>query len=152
MTSRGHPEVFTVEQSQALRGTLAGGHCKNLFLKDKKGSFWLLVTLEDALIDLKLLRGAIGSGQLSFCNAKQLTEVLGVDAGAVTPFALINDTKARVNVVLQREMLACPLLNYHPLVNTATSTIRSQDLLKFIHACGHTPQIVSLTPLATSDH
>lgn len=144
MTTHDHPAVFTVEQSRKLRGNLAGGHCKNLFLKDKKGQLWLLVALEDAPVDLKELRRAIGSGHLSFGNAKLLTEVLGVDAGAVTPFAVINDTEGRVNVVLQRAMLKHLLLNYHPLVNTATTTIRSQDLLKFISACGHNVQIVSL--------
>ena len=127
-----------------LRGNIAGGQCKNLFLKDKKGQLWLLVALENASVDLKELRRAIGSAHLSFGNAKLLTEVLGVDAGAVTPFAVINDTEARVNVVLQREMLKHLLLNYHPLVNTATTTIRPQDLLKFIDACGHNVQIVSL--------
>jgi len=100
--------------------------------------------LEDTIVDLKLLMHVVGSRHLSFCNAKTLTEVLGVDAGAVTPFALINDMEGRVNVALQRAMLTYPLLNYHPLVNTATTTIRSQDLLKFIYACGYTPQIVSL--------
>ena len=151
MTTRAHPEVFTVEQSRALRGNLAGGHCKNLFLKDKKDDLWLLVALEDASVDLKLLMHAIGSRHLSFCNAKTLAEVLGVDAGAVTPFALINDMEGRVNVVLQRAMLTYPLLNYHPLVNTATTTIRSQDLLKFIYACGCTPQIVSLAAGNSAD-
>ncbi len=144
MTTREHPAVFTVEESRALRGNLAGAHCKNLFLKDKKGQLWLLVALEDASVDMKQLRRTIGSGHLSFGNAKLLTEVLGVDVGAVTPFAVINDTEGRVNVLLQRAMVKNTLLNYHPLVNTATTTIRSQDLLKFINACGHTAQIVSL--------
>ena len=145
VTTREHPAVFTVEQSRALRGNLAGGHCKNLFLKDKKDELWLLVALEDASVDLKQLRRAIGSGHLSFGKAELLTEVLGVDVGAVTPFALINDTERRVNVALQRAMLQHALLNYHPLVNTATTTIGAQDLLKFIHACGHAPQIISLS-------
>lgn len=144
MTTHDHPAVFTVEQSRVLRGNTAGGHCKNLFLKDKKCQLWLLVALENASVDLKELRRAIGSANLSFGNAKLLTEVLGVDAGAVTPFAVINDTEGRVNVVLQHEMLKCLFLNYHPLVNTATTTIRSQDLLKFIDACDHIVQIVSL--------
>lgn len=144
MTTREHPAVFTVEQSRALRGNLSGAHCKNLFLKDKKGQLWLIVSLEDACVDLKLLRRTIGSAHLSFGSADLLAEVLGVDAGAVTPFAVMNDTERCVKVVLHRAMMKNALLNYHPLVNTATTTIRSQDLLKFIHACGNTVQIVSL--------
>ena len=136
--------MFTVEQSRALRGNLPGGHCKNLFLKDKKDHLWLLAALEEAFVDLKTLRRLIDSKQLSFAKTKLLNKVLGVDAGSVTPFALINDKVGRVNVVLQREMLKHEFLNYHPLVNTATTTICSDDLLKFIRACGHTPKIVSL--------
>jgi Ala-tRNA(Pro) deacylase len=36
-TTHAHGRVFTVEESKALRGDLPGGHCKSLFLKDKKG-------------------------------------------------------------------------------------------------------------------
>ena len=144
MANYEHPPVFTVEQSRALRGNLPGGHCKNLFLKDKKGHLWLLVVLEELSVNLKVVRRLIDSKQLSFAKIELLTEVLGVDAGAVTPFALINDKVCRVNVVLQREMLKHEFLNYHPLVNTTTTTIGSDDLLKFIRACGHTPKIISL--------
>jgi Ala-tRNA(Pro) deacylase len=42
-----HPPVFTVDEAKALRGALPGGHCKSLFLKDKKGGLWLVVALEE---------------------------------------------------------------------------------------------------------
>jgi hypothetical protein len=61
-----HPPVFTVEDARALRGEIAGGHCKNLFLKDKKGQVWLVVCLEETDVDLKLLPAKIGSARLSF--------------------------------------------------------------------------------------
>ena len=139
-----HEPVFTVEQARALRGEIPGGHCKNLFLKDKKGVLWLVVCLEDAAIDLKALPARIGAARISFGNADLLREVLGVDPGSVTPFALINDTTHRVNVVLDAKMMACDLVSYHPLVNTATVTLTPDDLLKFISDCGHQPQIVTL--------
>ena len=72
------------------------------------------------------------------------SDVLGVEPGSVTPFALINDKRNRVNVVLDAWMMRQPVLNYHPLANTATTTIAAQDLLKFIRACGHEPRIVEL--------
>ena len=50
-----HPALFTVAQSRELRGTIPGGHTKNLFLKDKKGSLFLVTALEDAEIELKSL-------------------------------------------------------------------------------------------------
>jgi len=140
-----HPPVHTVEQARALRGDIPGGHCKNLFLKDKKGALWLVVALEDAKVDLKSLHKRIGAARLSFGNAELLYQVLGVAPGSVTPFALINDVETRVNVVLDAQMMAYARLNYHPLVNTATTGIDSPDLMTFIGDCGHRPQIVDLS-------
>ncbi len=143
-TTTQHEAVFTVEQARALRGEIPGGHCKNLFLKDKKGVLWLVVCLEDALIDLKGLPALIGSARISFGNAELLREVLGVEPGSVTPFALINDKAHKVKVVLDEKMMACDVVSYHPLVNTATVTLTPDDLLKFISDCGHEPQIIRL--------
>ncbi|HYG86391.1 MAG TPA: prolyl-tRNA synthetase associated domain-containing protein [Azospirillum sp.] len=137
-----HPPLFTVEESKALRGELPGGHCKNLFLKDKKDQYWLVVALEDAPVSLNSFDKVIGSARLSFASAERLWQVLGVRPGSVTPFALINDTDRRVNVVLQKAMLDHDPLNYHPLLNDRTTAIRPQDLLTFIKACGHEPRIV----------
>jgi Ala-tRNA(Pro) deacylase len=143
-TTRDHPPVFTVEEARALRGTIPGGHCKNLFLKDEKGQIWLIVCREEAVIDLKAAPSRIGSKRLSFGKPDLLMEVLGVEPGSVTPFALINDMGQRTNVILEEAMMAEPLLNYHPLRNDATTTIAAADLLKFIAACGHRPRIVAL--------
>ncbi len=145
VTTHEHRAVFTVAQSRAIRGDIDGGHCKNLFLKDKSKKLWLLVTLEDTVVDLKQLRHMIGSRHLSFCRENLLEEVLGVKAGAVTPFALINDHERRVNVVLDSNVFGHELLNFHPLKNTATTTIRSSDLLSFIYGCGHSPQIIDMS-------
>jgi Ala-tRNA(Pro) deacylase len=136
-----HPPLFTVEQSQSLRGQIPGGHCKNLFLKDKNGRLYLLVLLEEARIDLKALPALIGAGRLSFGSAERLREALGVEPGSVTPFALINDRERRVTPVLDAAMMAHEVLNYHPLVNTMTTSIRAADLLKFAAATGHSPLI-----------
>lgn len=143
-TTREHAPVFTVEEAKALRGEIPGGHCKNLFLKDDKGGIWLVVCLEEAAIDLKSAPAKIGSRRLSFGRPELLKEVLGVEPGSVTPFALINDTERRVNVVLDAGMMAHDLLSYHPLENTATTTIRASDLLAFIRSCGHEPKIVAV--------
>ncbi len=143
-TTARHPPLHTVAESKALRGALPGGHCKNLLLRDKKKRTFLVVALEDRQIDLKAIRGPIGAGHLSFASAERLMEFLGVLPGAVTPFALINDPGQRVKVVLDAAMLEHSVLNYHPLDNTMTTAIASADLLAFIRACGHQPQIVAL--------
>lgn len=143
-TTKTHPPVFTVEEARAMRGEIPGGHCKNLFLKDKKGQLWLLVCLEDAAVDMKALPSKIGAARISFGKPDLLMEVLGVEPGSVTPFALINDTETQVNVVLDADMMACELVSYHPLTNTATTTLSPDGLLAFIRSCGHEPQIVNL--------
>jgi Ala-tRNA(Pro) deacylase len=140
--THGHPPLYTVEESQALRGAIAGGHTKNLFLKDRKGRIFLLVALEDAEIDLKALPALVGCGRLSFGKAELMEDLLGVTPGSVTPFGLINDIGQRIEVLLDEEMMACPTLNFHPLRNDATTTITSTDLLRFIAACGHEARIV----------
>src|SRR5215831_16916245 len=85
-----HPPVFTVAEAAALRGKLPGGHCKSLFLKDKKGGLWLAVMLEERRIDMKALADRLGAPRFSFGSAGLLEEALGVTPGSVTPFALIN--------------------------------------------------------------
>jgi Ala-tRNA(Pro) deacylase len=143
-TTRDHTPVYTVDEARLQYGDLPGAHCKNLFLKDKKGGLWLVVTLDDRVLNMKELRSTIGSHHLSFAKPELLMEVLGVEPGSVTPFALINDTQHRVNVVLDSHMIDIGLLNYHPLKNNATTAIASQDLLHFIHSCGHQPRIINL--------
>ena len=140
-----HDPVFTVEEAKALRGEIPGGHCKNLFLKDKKGQLWLVVTLEEAQVDLKSLPAKIGAARLSFGKPDLLLEALGIEPGSVTPFAVINDDTQRVNVILDEKMMAEEVVNFHPLKNNATTTIKSQDLLSFIKACGHSPKIIAVS-------
>ena len=139
-----HPPVFTVAEAVALRGQLPGGHCKSLFLKDKKGGLWLVVALEERRVDLKRVADALGAPRFSFGNADLLYDVLGIRPGSVTPFALVNDCDHRVTVVLDKEMLAHGPLNYHPLENDRTTAIFAADLLRFIAACGHNPRILDL--------
>jgi Ala-tRNA(Pro) deacylase len=140
-----HPALFTVEQSRALRGQIPGGHTKNLFLKDKRGEFYLVVALEDAVIPLKGLHLRLGAGRFSFGSAEAMGELLGVEPGSVTPFAAINDTTGRVRVVLDAAMLAHEALNFHPLVNTMTTSISRAGLLKFLEATGHAPRVESIS-------
>jgi Ala-tRNA(Pro) deacylase len=141
-----HPALFTVEQSQALRGQIPGGHTKNLFLRDKRGAFYLVVALEDAAIALKDLHRRLGaSGRFSFGSAEAMGELLGVVPGSVTPFAAINDTAGEVTVVLDRAMLDRDVLNFHPLVNTMTTSISKAGLLKFLAATGHEPRLEAVS-------
>jgi Ala-tRNA(Pro) deacylase len=140
-----HVPVFTVAESQAIKGTIPGGHSKNLFVKDKKGRIFLIVAHAETRIDLKRLHETIGaSGRLSFGSADLLREVLGVEPGAVTPFGLINDREGRVSVVLDAALMAHEPINFHPLVNSRTTGVSRADLLAFLRATGHEPRVLAL--------
>jgi Ala-tRNA(Pro) deacylase len=142
-----HPPVFTVAEAAALRGSLPGGHCKSLFLKDKKGGFWLAVMLEERRIDLQRLAASLAAPRFSFGSATDLQRLLGVEPGSVTPFALVNDAEHRVTPVLDAGMLRRDPLNYHPLRNDRTTAVSSADLLRLIAISGHAPRIVELDEL-----
>jgi Ala-tRNA(Pro) deacylase len=137
-----HPALFTVEESRALRGSIPGGHTKNLFLRDKKGALFIVTALEEAVIELKSLHRRLGaSGRFSFGSAELMRATLGIEPGAVTPFAAINDTERRVSVVLDAALMRHDIINCHPLTNTMTTSIARADLVRFLEATGHPPLV-----------
>jgi len=138
-----HPPLFTVQASRRLRGSIPGGHTKNLFLRDKRGRVFLLCALEDAAIDLKGVHHRLDAGRFSFGSAALMRDLIGIEPGAVTPFALMNDTAGRVAVVLDAPMMRQENLNFHPLVNT--TTISRDGLVKFLEATGHPPRILAVS-------
>ena len=146
VTTRNHPPLFTVADSQALRGEIAGAHTKNLFLKDRKDNYFLVTADEEAEIDLKTIHTVIGaSGKVSFGKPEALMELLGVIPGAVTVFGLINDVEHKVQPVLDASLMENDIINTHPLTNEATTSIRRDDLLRFATATGHQPAILKVS-------
>ena len=145
VTTVDHPPLFTVQESQALRGTIPGAHTKNLFLKDKKGRYFLLTVAEDAEVDLKSVHKVIGaSGRVSFGSSERLMELLGVSPGSVTVFGLINDADGAVTMVLDAALMENATINAHPLSNDATTSIARDDLVRFVRETGHEPLILNL--------
>jgi len=142
-----HPPLFTVSQSRELRGELRGGHTKNLFVKDKKGRFFLVSCREDANVDLKRLHERLGaSGRLSFGSAEQLMEKLGVEPGAVTLFGVVNDREQAVTVAIDEGLLAFDTINAHPLTNTMTTALSREDLMRFLQSTDHAPLVIDVEP------
>ncbi|MBF0267758.1 MAG: prolyl-tRNA synthetase associated domain-containing protein [Alphaproteobacteria bacterium] len=139
-----HPPIFTVADGEEHWRGIPGTHCKNLFLKDAKGQMWLVSTPIARKVDLKTLPDRIGSARISFGSADRLRATLFIEPGSVTPFALANDRERKVVCVLDRAMMADPLLAFHPLENTATTVLPPDGLLAFLKATGHAPKLVSL--------
>ena len=141
-----HPPLFTVADSQALRGEIPGGHTKNLFLKDKKDNFFLVTVEEEAEVDLKQIHHVIGAAsRVSFGKPEALMEHLGVIPGAVTAFGLINDEKGAVKFVIDDALMEHETINAHPLTNEATTSIAASDMLRFARATGHEPAILKVS-------
>jgi Ala-tRNA(Pro) deacylase len=142
-----HRPVFTVEEGADIKAALPGGHSKNLFLKDARGQLWLISALGETRIDLKRTPAAIGSAKLSFGSEERLFEALGVRPGSVTAFALINDPEHKVRFVLDAALMAHDPVNFHPLINEATTAISRADLLRFLQALGREPVVVDFAAL-----
>ena len=150
-TTHEHPPVFTVEEGQDIKANLPGGHTKNLFLKDKKGVLVLISALGDTVIRINKLHKRLGCARLSFGNEALLYETLGVRPGSVTAFSLINDTQNRVRFVLDAALMQHSRVNFHPLSNDATTTISSQDLVRFTKDTGHGSQSVDFSSLLDAE-
>jgi len=137
-----HPPIFTVEEGRAWHARIPGLHCKNLFLKDKRDKIWLAVMPGDKRADLNRLEKRVHAARLSFGKPELLMQVMALPPGSVTPFGLINDREQRVTVIVDEDLLKSEWVNFHPLHNAASTTLRSVDLLRFMRALGYEPLIV----------
>ena len=140
-----HEAVFTVEQSHRLRifDKLGGQPCKNLFLRNKRGEFFLLTLPADKHADLKAVAKILQLSRLSFASEDELNALMNLHAGSVTPLGIVNDTQRKVRLIIDAE-LADKTLLLHPNTNTATISIAFDDLIKLIRHTGHEFSLVNL--------
>lgn len=138
-----HQPLFTCEEASVAYSKYPSfGMCKNLFLKDKKKRYWLLIALVDTQVRFKELAKQLEAPELRFANPDELKQYLGVTPGSVTPFGLINDTHHMVHVIVDEALMQQPTVGFHPLSNDATTLISSTDLKKFIESCGNSMRII----------
>ncbi len=142
-----HEAVFRVGEGEGIKDGIPGAHTKNLFLKDAKGRLWLISAKDDTVIDLKRLHPVIGSARLSFGPAELMVETLGVTPGSVTAFGLVNDAEGRITFVLDKALADADQVNFHPLTNTATTTVSQAGFRRFLAALGRTPIVVDFPTL-----
>lgn len=142
-----HPATHTVEEGRHLKASMPGGHSKNLFMKDKDGTLVLVSAWAESQLPLNQLHKIIGSRRLSFANADLMLEHLGVVPGSVTAFALINDRSHNVRFIVDSALMAFETVNFHPLVNTATTAISRDGLRRFVQATGHSLKEVDFSVL-----
>lgn len=137
-----HVPVFTVEQARAARVRHDGVHTKNLFVRNKKGTMWLVTLPEDAGVDLKALGARLGAGHLSFASPERLRTHLGVEPGSVSPLAAVTDRAGAVTVAVAGDVLDATVVHAHPLTNDRTTALSGADLTRYLVATGHPPQRV----------
>jgi Ala-tRNA(Pro) deacylase len=142
-----HPPVFTVEESSQHTHHIKGAHTKNLFLKDKRGAFWLVTVPDQARVDLKALPAAIGCDRVSFGKAEDMERLLGISPGSVTALAVINDVDGIVRFVLDAGLMHADIVNCHPLRNSATLSLSPVDLVRAVTHWHHLPLIAAIPTL-----
>ena len=133
-----HPPVYTCEQAEELVPSIRGVHTKHLFVRDKKGHHHFLVVVSHSKsVDLKALSSKLGVSNLSLGSSHRLQKYLGIEPGAVSLLAIVNDTESAVEVVLDRDVWQEDALQCHPLVNTTTLAIARSDIERFFGITGH---------------
>jgi len=138
-TRREHPPVFTVEQAEKHWSDITGAHCKNLFLRNKKGNrHYLVILLSRKQADLRSLNEKLNEDRLSFGSPDRLKKYLGLEPGSVSPFGLINDPRKEVTVIVDQDLKQEARVNFHPNVNTSTVGISTADFEKFLAWSGQT--------------
>ena len=127
-----HKPLFTVDDSKRLRGIIKGGHSKNLFLKNKKNNFFLISCEEHDQINLKKNSKTLNMGNVSFAKKEYLLKYLGIKPGSVSPFALLNDKNNCVSFFFEKKLYDCDFVNFHPLTNNATITMKTSKFINFM--------------------
>jgi len=127
-----HEPLSTVEESIKYRGKIDGAHSKNLFLKNKKNQFFLFSCIENTNINIKKITKSLALGNISFANEDYLSLYLGVKPGAVTPFGLLNDIGNKVTFYFDSNFLKNQIVNFHPLTNTSTISMKTKDFVDFL--------------------
>jgi Ala-tRNA(Pro) deacylase len=141
----GHPPIDTAEAGEQYWTGIDAIHCKNLFMRNQKGTKHYLVILNYLKrANLRAVSDQVGDGKLSFASPERLMTHLGVTPGSVSPFGLIHDPSHQVRVVLDRDLKSADRISFHPNINTATVVLAFADFLRFLDWCGNPVQYVSV--------
>jgi Ala-tRNA(Pro) deacylase len=138
-----HPPIATAEEGDTHWQGIDATHCKNLFLRNQKGTrHYLVILAHTKRANLRAVADQIGDGKLSFASSDRLMKYLGVTPGSVSPFGLVHDTAQHVRVYLDRDLRATPRISFHPNINTATLVLRFADFERFLAAAGNVVRYV----------
>ena len=132
-----HKAVFNMDELGTISLPYPEWDAKNLFVRDdKKRGYYLITVRGNKRVDLKEFRARHGLRSLSFASDADLSAILGLIPGAVTPLGLLNDAERRVHFYLDREF-AGQKIGVHPNDNTATVWMCADDLMQLIRTHGN---------------
>src|SRR5881628_3308081 len=144
-TRHEHPAVATVDEAAEHWAGIDATHCKNLFLRNQKGTrHYLVILTHSKKADLRAVADQIGDGKLSFASPYRLMTHLGLMPGSVSPFGLIHDRDRRVRVVLDRDLKSAERVSFHPNINTVPLTLARTDFERFLADCGNVVTFVTV--------
>ncbi len=142
-----HPPLDTIEIALKYWKDIDAVHCKNLFFRNHKGNKHYLVIIKDTTaFNISSLELKLKQGKLTFSSEKRLLKYLGVQAGSVSPFGLINDEEHHVHLFMDQQLKKAQKISFHPNDNTASLVIRYEDLIRFLDAMGNTYEYIDPTP------
>ena len=144
-TRHEHPPIASAEAGERYWSRIDAAHCKNLFMRNQKGTRHYLVIIQyQKRADLRAVADQIGDGKLSFGSPERLMKHLGVAPGSVSPFGLIHDPDHGVRVVIDRDLKSAGKISFHPNINTATIVVAFADFRRFLESCGNPLQYVTV--------
>ena len=139
-----HPAVYNMAETERLALPHPEAEAKNLFLRDdRREQYFLLAVRGDKRVDLKEFRRAHQTRPLKFASEEELSSLLGLIPGGVTPLGVLNDEARRVKVFLDRAF-AGGLVGVHPNDNTATLWLRAEDLIRVVREHGNEIEYIDL--------
>jgi Ala-tRNA(Pro) deacylase len=140
-----HPPIASAEAGEQYWAGIDAAHCKNLFMRNQKGTRHYIVILQyQKRADLRAVADQIGDGKLSFGSPERLVKHLGLEPGSVSPFGLIHDAEHAVRVAIDRDLKSAPKISFHPNINTATIVLAFADFQRFLESCGNPVQYVTV--------
>ncbi len=133
-----HPPLPTIEKAVKYWKDIGATHCKNIFFRNHKGNRHYLVIIEHTRnMAIHDMEKKLKQGKLSFASPKRLQKYLGLEAGSVSPFGLINDKESHVFIFLDEKLKNAEKISFHPNVNTATLILDFRDFIKFLDWSGN---------------
>lgn len=140
-----HKPLPTIETAMEIWKDIDSTHCKNLFFRNHKGNRHYLVILEsNHSLEVRELEQRLKQGKISFASQKRMDKYLGITAGSVSPFGLINDNENHVHLFLDRNLRDATKISFHPNDNTASVVISFSDFIRFLNWTGNSYEFIEL--------